>query len=1494
MPQRIFVVLALFLWLVSPSVTLSLTTGTTETLSNVPLNLKETVPPNVLFALSVEYPTADDAAYPGVSDYTSANQYLGLFDQNKCYQYDTTNLWFYAPSSTLAANHVCSGGYWSGNFLNWATMTGLDEFRFAMTGGNRIVDTATQTVLQRTYIDTQATSTSNGDFPDKTFTPSGNYAGAVPSTFGAVTYTVHNAGMGVQMQITTASTATTISCATWYTTSPYNCKTFTMAFNPNSSTITCTTWSNTSTKKTCSAFSSTNSAESISSITCKTTTTSGGVTGHCSVYNVNYSWGQNYNVQVKSCDTTAGLENNCTLYGSTYKPIGVIQQYGTGMRFGVVSYFNSSNIDNAVLRSKLKYVAPQQYASSIGTTTNANAEWSAANGTFINNPDPTVASASYNGAVSNSGVINYINQFGSTAHAYKVYDNIGKLYYEALAYLRNQTPDRDFYYGVTSSNNDGFPVITTWDDPIIYACQKNYIMLMGDANTHCDKRLPGGTYTSTQNSCSQCGTSGGYNGTTADYGDLKSTGARTNTDPGLASTLPTTNNVVSWTNKLGNLEIGNSGSPTYNKSQNTLATTITGAGCASYYTSGLAYYANSTDIRPDNAAYANTLGNQSAKTFVIDVEEYGYYDAYSQLWYAAKYGGADSYDASGNPVGWSLATAPITLPQGTAPTPWPKNLLPAGNPLAMITAVQGAFQTIQAGIDNDAALASSTGNLQSVGGAYVYQAIFNSGGWIGDVLAYAINAIGTISNTATWAASTWLTNTTPSSRNIFSFNDGLKANGTAETTDTNARLGISLPQSGITGTNFATLFSARQQSLLNANNANVTDGWGVDRVNYLRGDTSNEGTAGHQWRARLGEIGDIVDSTPAYVAAPLAGLVGPGYGTFQTTYANRKPMLYVGANDGFLHGFDASPPGTSGATPGQELMAYIPAAVYANLSQLMSSNYPHAFYVDGNPVAGEACFGACPADGSGWKTMLVGGLRAGGQGIYALNVTNPSSFATATGPNMVLWEFTDRDDADLGYTFADPIIKKMSNGRWAVIFGNGYNNTFSDGSVSATGRAYLYIVFVDGPSGTGKTWTLNTDYFKIALKTSGEPSTLPNIPANGLSGTVAVDTTLDGTVDLIYAGDRFGNLWKFDVSSTSPSSWGVALGSAASPTPLFTAKDSLGNAQQFTTIPAVSRHPQGGYLVYIGTGSYIDTTDPLPQSGTTFNTDTFYGIWDQNNLTSAQRASFSSITRSQLQGQAELATVTSGGSTYYIQSDCIPNYGTTTANTYPLQADGKTADYANCPSTVAQSNVGQQMGWLFDLPGAGERVVANRPLIQGGVVTFTTLTPATNPCTGNTVGNMFDLNYLTGGRLTQGLGGVYDLNSNQLIDGGDKFVITALGSVASNPSTWVAPSGQLLISGASNTPLRMELPPGLGTSGSGSGGSSSSTITSTGGCSDFISGWGCMSGLGRPVMGASFMDIVSNQNLSGNGLLPTGNNIDTTQLQLYVPSGRVSWHQIIR
>ena len=225
-----------------------------------------------------------------------------------------------------------------------------------------------------------------------------------------------------------------------------------------------------------------------------------------------------------------------------------------------------------------------------------------------------------------------------------------------------------------------------------------------------------------------------------------------------------------------------------------------------------------------------------------------------------------------------------------------------------------------------------------------------------------------------------------------------------------------------------------------------------------------------------------------------------------------------------------------------------------------------------------------------------------------------------------MWEFTDRDDADLGFTFARPLVRKMNNGKWAVIIGNGFNSKDADGDVGGvekpgSGRAFLYVLFLNGPTGTNRQWVLNDDYVKIELKSPDESPVTPE--QNGLASVSGVDTNLDGQVDYLYAGDRRGNLWKVNVSSTSTSNWKSAYATSTSnPTPLFVAKTeavapATPELQQVTTAPLVTRHPKGGYMVLFGTGSYIDAGDIISP----FVTQSFYGIWDQDNVTLPATAS---------------------------------------------------------------------------------------------------------------------------------------------------------------------------------------------------------------------------------------------------------------------------------
>ena len=165
---------------------------------------------------------------------------------------------------------------------------------------------------------------------------------------------------------------------------------------------------------------------------------------------------------------------------------------------------------------------------------------------------------------------------------------------------------------------------------------------------------------------------------------------------------------------------------------------------------------------------------------------------------------------------------------------------------------------------------------------------------------------------------------------------------------------------------FATDLSARQQDFLNRDPAsNLTDSRGPYRVRYLLGDNSNEGTSGFNWRVRPGSLGDFVNSSPLYVRFPSALNVPPAdfadFKVYATAVASRTPVLYVGANDGMLHAFnasDASDDGTSAyaatTNSGKEVLAFIPSAVYPKLNQLTWANYSHKYFVDGTPVVADA------------------------------------------------------------------------------------------------------------------------------------------------------------------------------------------------------------------------------------------------------------------------------------------------------------------------------------------------------------------------------------------------------------------------------------------------------------------------------------------------------------------------------------------------------------
>jgi type IV pilus assembly protein PilY1 len=501
----------------------------------------------------------------------------------------------------------------------------------------------------------------------------------------------------------------------------------------------------------------------------------------------------------------------------------------------------------------------------------------------------------------------------------------------------------------------------------------------------------------------------------------------------------------------------------------------------------------------------------------------------------------------------------------------------AKDPAELSNALSSALGTAVGGSSATAGVATASTVLEATNRKYVPTYI--SGIWSGEVTALPLDVNGQ-QKSAVWTAST---------------KSPVKP-VTAGGTDWNQRKIYTWDPNATGGAQAVPFTWATISSQGRSAMGSVATTYTTRFVDFIRGDHSNEGTAlASPFRLRVDAkgapfvLGDFINSTPVFLRGDLDSdysrlpTGGSSYASFLTYKSSRLGVLMVGANDGMLHGFQDSKVAT--ATDGQESFAYVPRAVYPNLSMLADKTYgttalPHQYFVDGPQTEADAYVrapGPTPgtfAASATWRNFLLGSLGAGGRAVYGLDVTDTSNL----GASSVRWEISNADDADVGYVVAPIDTGVLPNGKWVAVFGNG--------NFSGSGKATLFIVDVE----TGS-------FKKLTVDATG---------SNGLGG-VALQKDAQGQLVRVYAGDQKGNMWRMDYDATATSTgFFKTYQEGGVDKPLYVARTTGGVNQPISQPPILYDHSLGGTLVVFGTGQLLSTTDASDQS-----VQSLYGIWDK-------------------------------------------------------------------------------------------------------------------------------------------------------------------------------------------------------------------------------------------------------------------------------------------
>jgi type IV pilus assembly protein PilY1 len=599
----------------------------------------------------------------------------------------------------------------------------------------------------------------------------------------------------------------------------------------------------------------------------------------------------------------------------------------------------------------------------------------------------------------------------------------------------------------------------------------------------------------------------------------------------------------------------------------------------------------------------------------------------------------------------------------------------ARKPQDLIDGIRNVLNSVASNRQGGSSVATTSSVLLTADGEG-YGTEYSTSGWAGRVYKRRVNAAGVVAVAPTpplWEAGALLNTQGPANRRLFTSDTNNRRNGLPF-----VYASLSTAQRAVLDRNPEVLLGS--QTLRENPLYWLPDARGAQRVAYLRGDRSAE-TAAPNFRTRTSLLGAIIDSQPLYVSVP--GGLGDSRSSYEDyVVANRarRPMLYVGSNDGVLHAFNAN--------SGSEEWGFIPGTLIENgrMTRMTLASGKLVPGADDSPVSSDVMI-----DGD-WKTVLVGSLRLGGRGVYALDITSPAAASQNAAAGKLLWEFNNdsANAANLGYSYGSANIVRLNTGdpddedgdQWAVVVSSGYfpdEGLDSNDPAAAENRTSLFVLNIKDGS---------------IIKELRTPA---GVTSYGLSTPAAYDSDSSGTTDVVMAGDLAGNLWRFDLSSANPNEWGIRQFFTT-----YTVAADIGK-QPITVMPVAFTDGQHPIWVF-GTGKYLGETD----RSTTIPVQSFYGVRDSG----------------------------AAGLTYPLQ---------------PGQLTAQTITDNGSARTITRNPVGpQNHGWKMALnQRAGERNVATlTPLYVSNIAVLLTLVPGGgDPCNTSRFGVVMVVDAASGGAL---------------------------------------------------------------------------------------------------------------------------------------------------